>query len=488
MRSRPRRRRPDHEITPLFGTPLQPNIEDAAFLEAFKDVNRVFDPAARLTRRRRILIATGDVLQPKMAGPAIRAWHIAAALSREHEVRLATPHPCTLEHPDFPVVQADDRSFADLEEWADVIVFQGNLMRQYSAFRHTKKIVVADIYDPFHLEVLEQSRHLEHEARRFAVRSSTEILNEQLMRADFLLCASDKQRDFWLGQLAGVGRINELNYDANERLSSLIAVVPFGIDERPPVATRKVLRGVVPGIGPDDKVILWGGGIYNWFDPLTLLRAVDKLRSRLPNVRVYFLGIRHPNPDVGEMRRTIETLELSDELGLTGTHVFFNDDWVDVRRPPELPPRGRRRGQHPPRPRRDRVLVPDAGPRLPVGRPAGGRDAGRRASAGVIESRGAGLAVPPGDVDALEDALYPRARGSRAERVVPHRGAQPRDRFPLARGARSARRVLPQPGSCSRPPRSRARSNGAGPARPRDVATADDPPRCRPRTCARAAW
>ena len=127
------------------------------------------------------------------------------------------------------------------------------------------------------------------------------------MRADFLLCASDKQRDFWLGQLAGVGRINELNYDSSERLSSLIAVAPFGIDERPPVATRNVLRGVVPGIGPDDKVILWGGGIYNWFDPLTLLRAVDKLRSRLANVRVYFLGIRHPNPDVGEMRRTIET-------------------------------------------------------------------------------------------------------------------------------------------------------------------------------------
>ncbi len=46
-------------------------------------------------------------------------------------------------------------------------------------------------------------------------------------------------------------------------------------------------------------------------------------------MRVYFLGIRHPNPDVGEMRRTIETLELSDELGLTGTHVFFNDDWVE---------------------------------------------------------------------------------------------------------------------------------------------------------------
>ncbi len=399
------RRRPDHEITPLFGTPLQPNIEDRRFLDAFSTVNRVFDPARRLTRRRRILVATGDVLQPKMAGPAIRAWHIARVLAREHEMRLASPHPCTLEHPDFPVLQVDDRSFTELEEWADVIVFQGNLMRQYSAFRDTKKIVIADVYDPFHLEVLEQSRHLEHDARRFAVRSSTEILNEQLMRADFMLCASEKQRDFWLGQLAGVGRINELNYDTSERLNALIAVAPFGIDDQPPVATRKVLRGVVPGIGPDDKVILWGGGIYNWFDPLTLLRAVDKLRSRLVNVRVYFLGIRHPNPDVGEMRRTIETIELAEELGLTGTHVFFNDDWVEYEDRPnyllESDIGVSTHLDHVETAFSFRTRVLDylwAG--LPVVATRGD------ALAGLIESSGAGITVPPGDVDALEDALY----------------------------------------------------------------------------------
>ena len=32
--------------------------------------------------RQRILVATGDVLEAKMAGPAIRAWQIAIALSR----------------------------------------------------------------------------------------------------------------------------------------------------------------------------------------------------------------------------------------------------------------------------------------------------------------------------------------------------------------------------------------------------------------------
>src|SRR5262249_54226492 len=93
-------------------------------------------------------------------------------------------------------------------------------------------------------------------------------------------------------------------------------------------SNHHAIKGVVPGIGPDDKVILWGGGIYNWFDPLVLIRAVDKLRTRLPSARVFFMGTRHPNLDVPEMRMTQNAYALSYDLGLKGTHVFFNDDWV----------------------------------------------------------------------------------------------------------------------------------------------------------------
>jgi glycosyltransferase involved in cell wall biosynthesis len=77
-------------------------------------------------------------------------------------------------------------------------------------------------------------------------------------------------------------------------------------------------------------VILWAGGVYNWFDPLTLVRAVDQLRQRRPDVRLFFLGMRNPNPHVPEMRMAAATRELSDALGLTGKHVFFNDEWVDI--------------------------------------------------------------------------------------------------------------------------------------------------------------
>ncbi|MDP9452859.1 MAG: hypothetical protein M3P97_05610 [Actinomycetota bacterium] len=76
----------------------------------------------------------------------------------------------------------------------------------------------------------------------------------------------------------------------------MIDVVPSGLPDDPPVRDRPVLRGVVPGIAASDKLLLWGGGIYNWLDPLTLLGALDRLHHRLPEVTLCFLGLSHPAP------------------------------------------------------------------------------------------------------------------------------------------------------------------------------------------------
>jgi hypothetical protein len=41
-----------------------------------------------------------------------------------------------------------------------------------------------------------------------------------------------------------------------------------------------------------------------------------------------FLGMRNPNPGIEEMAVASELRTLSDELGLTGRHVYFNEAWV----------------------------------------------------------------------------------------------------------------------------------------------------------------
>ncbi|MDP9075669.1 MAG: glycosyltransferase family 4 protein [Actinomycetota bacterium] len=277
----------------------------------------------------RIVIVTNDVLTPRMAGPAIRAWNIALLLAAEHDVRVvSTVGPCELRSEHFTVEIARGEELRKLEQWCDILIFQGSVMYEHEWLKESDKILIVDIYNPLQLETLEQAKDRGEDVRRKDVSLNTQLINEQLARGDFFLAASPKQRNFWLGNLAAIGRINPVVYDWDPSLERLITVVPFGLPDSPPMHRHPALKGVVPGIGPDDRVILWGGGIYNWFDPLTLLRAVDQLRHRLPDVRLYFLGMRHPNPAVPAMRTASEAFDLSAQLGLTGTHVFFNEDWV----------------------------------------------------------------------------------------------------------------------------------------------------------------
>lgn len=276
----------------------------------------------------RVLVVTPDILGDKMAGPAIRALEIAKALRGTTDVFLASTVGSTLEGYDFPVEFADEERLRALVATHDVLVFQGHVLSSFPWIVESDIIIVADIYDPMQLEILEQGKELPPEERLMHTLNTVEVLNVQLERADFMICASDKQRDLWLGQLSALCRINPLTYDADQSLRSLIDVVPFGVQESDPVQLGTGIRNNLPGITDDDKVIIWGGGIYNWFDPLTLIRAVAELAKTRSNLRLFFLGLQHPNPNVPAMHMATAAMQLSDDLGLTGKHIFFNKEWV----------------------------------------------------------------------------------------------------------------------------------------------------------------
>ncbi len=330
--------RPDAEVLGVLAGPapassptatrLRPDTDVPSFVAAQQAALERHPSLQRFEGRLRVVVATADSITAKMAGPAIRAWRVADELALDHEVRLVSLTKAELTDPTFSVEVVRHADVNDLVDWCDVFVFQGWVMAGLESFQRSDKVFVADIYDPLHLEQLEQARDDGERIRRRAVRDATAVLNEQLLRGDYFLCASTKQRDLWLGHLASLGRVNPATYDADPGLDALIDIVPFGISDHPPERTGPGIRGVIPGIGADDAVILWGGGVYNWFDPLTLIRAVDQLRERRPDVRLVFLGMRHPNPDIPEMRMAVEARRLSDDLGLTGVHVFFNEEWV----------------------------------------------------------------------------------------------------------------------------------------------------------------
>ncbi|MGH9105177.1 MAG: glycosyltransferase family 4 protein, partial [Acidimicrobiales bacterium] len=417
----------------------------------------------------RVLVVTADVLRAQLAGPAMRALHIARHLAGENEVRLVTTSPyCELQPDGFTALAAGAEELAEAEAWSEVMVLQGYVTYHHPLLAESGKVLVFDMYDPLHLETLALTRGMSGPGRDAHVRLSVETLNAQLRRADFLVCASERQRDLFIGQLCALGRANPLTYDEDPTLRQLIDVVPFGLPDTGPEHRRPALRGVVPGIGPADDLLIWAGGVYNWFDPLTLIRAVAGLAQRRPSVRLYFMGLRHPNPDVPEMTMATEARALAEELGVAGKHVFFNEGWVDYAD------------------RQDYLLEANLGvtmhfdsaetrfafrtraldylwAALPVVTTEGD------SFAELVEREGLGLCVPPEDPDALEIALACLLNDRELAEACRARAAQVRERYrwsavlePLARFCRQPRRAP----DIALPARAGATAEPAGPKAP----------------------
>lgn len=320
----------DRQLNALFGKVDEPAFPIESYLRGYE---KIADAIGILdtSERRHVLIITGDPVGERMAGPAIRAWNIARILAAENDVRLVSTTSAVSITDAFSVGVVSThrpKSVRAHEKWADVIIVQGHALQHFPSLETTQKVLVVDVYDPLHLEQLEQGRDKPIKRWNDQVTGSTDALNHQLLLGDFFLCASERQRHFWLGQLAALGRVNAYTYSRDSELDSLIAIAPFGIPSDEPVVTRPAIRGVIPGIEPEDKIIIWGGGIYNWFDPETLIRAVSILARTRPNVRLLFLGVKHPNPDVPEMAAVSRARLVAKQLGISGKNVFFNETWV----------------------------------------------------------------------------------------------------------------------------------------------------------------
>ncbi|HEX6352485.1 glycosyltransferase [Actinophytocola sp.] len=421
--------RSDADLIPLMRRAMEPAFPLPRYLAAHDVLVDVFGLEEAFGARRKVLVLTGDALTERMAGPAIRAWNMADVLAAEHEVRLVTVNPlCSPPEAPFAVARARHRELSPHVAWADVVILQGHALELVPELKKASstKIVVCDMYDPMHLELLEQGREDTDEQRELDLIGVTKVLNTQLERGDFFLCASERQRHFWLGHLTALGRLTPSLYDSDPTVKSLLAVAPFGLPGKPPQKTASPIRGRL--VADTDKVIIWAGGVYSWFDPLTLVHAVDRLSRKHSDARLLFLGMKHPNPEVPEMDIGAQTRALSERLGLTNQHVFFNETWVPYAE------------------RQNWLLDADCGVTthyehvettfafrtrvldyLWTGLPIVTTDGDSFAD--LVRAEGLGVVVPPEDPDALADALAKVLYDTEFATAAQERIAVVRERF-----------------------------------------------------------
>ena len=342
-----------------------------------------------------ILVISDDVVGDKMAGPGIRAWEISQCLAQNFNVVLAIPDysPINLEGKEFPfdLILYSLSQASRLKKVAQrsrIILIQGYILSKFPFLKELPAYLIIDLYVPFPLENLfvHKWKLKSREEREFIHKNDLRVFNEQILYGDHFLCASQRQRDLFLGAFLSLNRINPETLDNDPDLRNLISVVPFGLTEdkkvnreieyiqqkereeaelpqnenafkfneemdyeisdhrlavekdgenkNNPVPRNALgpIRQYFPQTGSEDIVLIWGGVITNWFDPLTLLKAVKKVASVEPRVKLFFLSTGHPNPLLPEFEMAREAISLAKKLELLDRFVFFHEEWVDYQR------------------------------------------------------------------------------------------------------------------------------------------------------------
>lgn len=277
----------------------------------------------------RVLILMSEDIGLRVAGPAIRAIAMARVLGAGGwDVVIATLGEVSEVPGEARVTELRAPDAEGLVDSADMVVVQGPIYTLMPWLRDKDVPQVMDLYNPFHIELIGRSVAQGVPVPAAALAAVNADITAQLARADLVLCSNTRQRDLWLGQLAALGRLSPTT--APGELDALVRIAPFGIDAATPVVGNAI-RGTVAGIGDGDFVLLWAGGIYDWFDPITLIEAIDIARKNNPRVKLFFLSAARSSAN-DATTLLAATRRRAADLGLTGTHVFFNETWVEFDR------------------------------------------------------------------------------------------------------------------------------------------------------------
>jgi glycosyltransferase involved in cell wall biosynthesis len=442
-----KRRRSDAEIFQLFGRPFTPlGATGEEYFDSSAKVTQGFRLDRVFERRRasRVLILAYDVVGERMAGPAIRSWEIAHALARFAPVTLAFWEKIQRKSPSVELAVFHNQAELEaLVHEADIVFHQGFSMEGSPFLRSTRCLRVVDLYDPWIFEDLESHRLAARHETNHRLRLDVDVQRRLLRSGDYFICASERQRDYWLGMLTAVGRIDRSVYDQDPTLRSLIDVVPYGCPDEPPRATTSLLRGVHPSIGEDAFIILWSGGTWEWFDPMLVLEAFQVVLARERRARLVFMGLELEGRGLPPQKAAADVLHRAQRLGLLGREVVVYD-WVPYDSRAEclleadVAVMATRDFAESRLAFRSRALD-----HFWAGLPTVATEGD--ALSELIEAEQAGLVVPPGDVTAMADALLRLIRDDDARQAMGQQALALADRFRWSKVVEPLRQLIEEP-------------------------------------------
>jgi glycosyltransferase involved in cell wall biosynthesis len=88
------------------------------------------------------------------------------------------------------------------------------------------------------------------------------------------------------------------------------------------------LRDRFPEISATDRIVLWWGKVWSWFDADSAIRAMAPLAASRPEIKLVITTGPAPDASTEAYSRDAQARALAAELGLLGATVFFLDEWI----------------------------------------------------------------------------------------------------------------------------------------------------------------
>lgn len=285
-------------------------------------------------RRPRVVLVAADVVGARMAGPGLRFVKIAQELSKVAEVSLAVgiegSAPEALEDLGFAVLPYEGRGeLVAILRAHDVAFCQ---LIDDEAVRQAQSAgcrFVFDLYNALPAEAVGAERIGGHDTqpeKDDVFRGVLSFFRFALRTGSYFVTSNERQRDFWVGYMMASEALlpSELH---GRSASEVVGLAPFGMEDGEPRAQRRAIRERL-GLAESDTVLLWAGGIWDWFDAETPIRAVARIRAERRDVHLVFYGTTHPNAAIGQPPAVRRAMQTARDLGELDAGVHFLEGWV----------------------------------------------------------------------------------------------------------------------------------------------------------------
>ena len=279
--------------------------------------------------KKKVIIFSGLVnVDKNLVGTAVIYKKMADVfLSQNYEVVMVVPELSDLQSEKINFQLYNEENNKKLINSASIIVFGAYPPVDPLIYAHEKrKLIITYLWSIAPIGSLEFKDFNDKNKQIKLHRYISASYNLSLLLSDKIFCRDEGAKKLILGSLISLGRVNLENYELDKSFSKLVEVAPFGINNLKPKKTKNLYRSIVSGINNKDFILLWNGGIWNWNDSETLIKAMEKLKHE--NIKLVFQGFKHPGLGKKISDKAQQALKLASNLKLKDKNIFFLENWV----------------------------------------------------------------------------------------------------------------------------------------------------------------